>query len=313
VTAQHRDAEHAAARPGLMPDMPAPAPGDVDPSDVVHAYLARNATAIRRAHDAALLDEPDAVHQLRVGLRRLRSALRSFRTLTVRSSADRLRTELAWLGGELGPFREAEVQVARFAACSSPGTAAAMALFAETFHARLSAARTAMAVALDSSRCGDLLDAIADVRRHTRTTAAPPEILARCVAKDWQTLRRRASKVLLAERGDPAPDLEWHATRIAAKRARYAIDAVAPAFAGQATVLAKRMSELTDTLGEHQDAAQAAELTARLATEPAGDEAIIALGVVHGIERDRVSMARRDFAGLWPAIDTPELTSWFSR
>jgi len=100
--------------------------------------------------------------------------------------------------------------------------------------------------------------------------------------------------------------------RIAAKRARYAVDAVVPAINEAAEILARRMSDVTDVLGEHQDAAQAAELAANLA-EQRTDDAVFSLGVVNGIERNRVSMARHEFARLWPDVDTPELTGWFTR
>ena len=51
----------------------------------------------------------DSVHRMRVASRRLRSALATFRPLFDREVGDRLREELKWLGGVLGPARDAEV------------------------------------------------------------------------------------------------------------------------------------------------------------------------------------------------------------
>lgn len=286
---------------------------------VVQRYLANNAEALRLADERTRRDEPDAVHQMRVSMRRIRSVLRSFRPLLVRSWAEALRDDLAWLSGELGAFRESEVLAARCAAHSQPGTAAARTVLDGTLRTRLSDARAGTAATLDSDRYYMLRDALDEACGHPETTdeADRPavEALPPCVAREWAVLRRRATAVLDAERITPAPDDDWHATRIAAKRARYAVDAVVPAVDEHAAALARRMSDVTDVLGEHQDAAQTAELAANLAAglRPGTDGTVFSLGVVNGIERSRVTMARHEFARLWPDVDTPELTAWFSR
>lgn len=288
--------------------------------EVVQRYLATNAEALRRADEGTRRDEPDATHQMRVGMRRLRSALRSFRPLLVRSWADGLRGELSWLSGELGAFRESEVLAARSAGYSEPGTASARTTLDGVLRDRLTVARARAVAALDSDRYAALLDALDDGCRHPAMTDAADrtawEALPPCVADEWSVLRRRASAALDAEQNTPAPDEDWHSARIAAKRARYAVDAVAPAVDEGAELLAGRMSDVTDVLGEHQDASQMAELAANLAAEraaPGTDDAVTSLGEVNRIERDRVTMARREFARLWPDVDTPELTGWFAR
>jgi CHAD domain-containing protein len=62
-----------------------------------------------RRHEAGLVHgtDPESVHLMRVGLRRLRSALRLF-SPWIPLPAD-LRTELEWLGDALGNARDAEV------------------------------------------------------------------------------------------------------------------------------------------------------------------------------------------------------------
>jgi inorganic triphosphatase YgiF len=54
-------------------------------------------------------DDPEGVHQMRVGVRRLRSALSVFDTVLPALHLERLRTELKWLGGELGEARDLDV------------------------------------------------------------------------------------------------------------------------------------------------------------------------------------------------------------
>ncbi len=185
---------------------------------------------------------------------------------------------------------------------------------------RMSEARGRTIAALESDRYAVLWDALDEGCRHPSMAEAADrpamEALPPCVANEWSVLRRRATSVLDAEQHTPAPDADWHAARIAAKRARYAVDAVVPAVDDAADALADRMSDMTDVLGEHQDASQMADLAAKLAVELAGpvpDDVVISLGVVNRVERDRVTMARHEFTSLWPNVDTPWLTGWFTR
>ena len=324
---EFRDRRSPTSPKPLPPDLLALADRALRPSsparDVVQTYLTANTLALGRAEDRARHNEPDSVHKMRVSLRRLRSALRTFAPLLDPDWSDPLRDELSWLGGELGPYRESEVLAGRFAAHAGPGISTGLEVLDAALTTRHGEARTAMLRALGSARFLALRDSLDDACRHPRTTAyaagAARDVLPDCVAHEWAVLNRRAAHALAAEQSTPAPDADWHSTRIAAKRARYAIDAVAPALAGIAEPLAGRMSDVTDVLGEHQDAAQAAELAAALAGELALDsgtnqaEAIYSLGVLHDIERDRVSMARQAFADLWPDINTSDLTGWFRR
>lgn len=287
---------------------------------VVQRYLAINAEALRRADGRTRRDEADAVHQMRVSSRRLRSALRSFRPLLDWSWAKALRNELSWLSGELGAFRESEVLAARCDTYSEPDTSSARTVLDGVLRDRLSEARSRTIAALESDRYAVLLDALDEGCRHPSMAEAADrpaiDALPPCVADEWSVLRRRATSVLDAEQNTPAPDADWHAARIAAKRARYAVDAVVPAIDDAAEALADRMSDVTDVLGEHQDASQMADLAANLAAELAGpgpDDAVISLGAVNRVERDRVTMARHEFTILWPNVDTPWLTGWFTR
>jgi inorganic triphosphatase YgiF len=62
---------------------------------------------------ALLKDDAEGVHQMRVGLRRLRSAIALFSALLEDPQTEKIKAELKWLTGELGPARELEVLIAR--------------------------------------------------------------------------------------------------------------------------------------------------------------------------------------------------------
>jgi CHAD domain-containing protein len=86
---------------GLSPDDPA--------STLVTPLLREQVAALRELQPAVLDDRPDAVHQMRVTMRRIRSALATFRPILVRDHAEALRGELRWLSGVLGEARDLEV------------------------------------------------------------------------------------------------------------------------------------------------------------------------------------------------------------
>jgi inorganic triphosphatase YgiF len=60
--------------------------------------------------------DPEGVHQMRVGLRRLRAAISIFGVLLQDDQTPAIKTELKWLAGELTPAREFEVLTERMIA-----------------------------------------------------------------------------------------------------------------------------------------------------------------------------------------------------
>ena len=65
--------------------------------------VSANAAVLARAR------RPEAVHQLRVGLRRLRAALSLFKPMLADREVAAVRSELKWMTGELGPARDLDV------------------------------------------------------------------------------------------------------------------------------------------------------------------------------------------------------------
>jgi inorganic triphosphatase YgiF len=55
--------------------------------------------------------EPEGVHQMRVGLRRLRAAMSLFSQVLPRQRSEKIKPELKWLTKELAPAREIDVFV----------------------------------------------------------------------------------------------------------------------------------------------------------------------------------------------------------
>lgn len=300
------------------PEVPEPSPPRPEqPARLAVAeYLARYTRDLRAADIGARRDAPDSVHQLRVAARRLRSGLRVFRPLLDQGWADRLRTELRWTASALGSFRDTEVLLARLDSGSPVAAEPARELLRRQLTEQLTAGRADALELLSSDRYIDLHEQLVAAVRSPRTTehAELPsiEVLPPLVAKAWQRFAERAEQVLAADRAEPhgAPDEQWHATRIAAKRIRYAADAVAPVLGTDAARFAKAMSKVTDVLGEHQDASQAAAVATQSAAG-ADPPLAFALGVLCGSERANVAAARTKFGKLWPKVSKEKLRQWF--
>jgi CHAD domain-containing protein len=234
--------------------------------EVLLAYLDAQAARLSTLDVAVRRDKPDAVHQMRVTVRRLRAALQSFTEILPDKDTRKLRGELKWLGGVLGAARDTEVLAGQLHA----GLAAlpaelvigpAQARVTVHFAPREASTRQAVLDALDSPRYRDLRAALASLLSApplTRAAAEPAgRVLPGAVARACRRTSRRMRRARRAPAGQ-ARDLALHEARKAAKRARYAADAAAPGLGkkrrARARRLASRMKGVQSVLGAHQDA-----------------------------------------------------------
>ena len=303
-----------------------PEPGPVVPRDpardAVRAHLARHTRRLRAADLMVRRDQPDAVHQMRVSARRLRSGLRVFRPLLDREWADALRDELAWVAGELGDYRDTEVLLERLEQHldllpEGIDPEPARGHVEKVLSARLDQARERALAMLDSPRYHDLhvrlIRAAADPVTTEQADQAGRTVVPPLVEGAWKKLAKEADRLLADERkiAGGAPDEEWHAARITAKKARYAAEAAAPVFGDDAEAFAKQLARVTEVLGEHQDASIAAERVHELAeTEPISAAAAFGLGVLLGVERESARATRHEFSTVWPEVRRQKWRRW---
>src|SRR5450830_1606923 len=93
----------------------------------------------------------ESVHQMRVGLRRLRSALGMFKSLL--ALPDALKSELGWLGGALGEARDGDVLAGNTLAQLDGEAQADAAALAQAAHAQARVKHVEAAQAVTSVRC----------------------------------------------------------------------------------------------------------------------------------------------------------------
>ena len=232
--------------------------------------IARNCLVQIAANGAVLreADSVDAVHQLRVAVRRLRSAISTFAKVADDEMAETIKAELKWLAGACDEARDLDVFVQAARDLDLPGLdLAPLAPLVEAARARAHAKACAAAA---SGRFRELvLEATAWVETGAWLTAggkasakrrdAPAD---RFAAKALD--RRRRALVKLGGDLKASDDAGRHEARIAAKKLRYAAEAFAPLFDADAKGFIKLLKQLQERLGALNDVAAAEALIARL-------------------------------------------------
>lgn len=218
---------------------------------VALSHLDAAAAAAARLVDPT---DPEALHDFRVALRRLRVAVRAYPGLhegIPKSQRRRLRK----LTRATNTAREAEVQIAWFRDRSARFTRSQLAALA-TLRARLRARRRreqTLAGRTLADRFGKLEKKLRRRLAILQADAGAHEASFRGIAA--ATLEQHAADLARRlKRATPTtPATELHATRIAAKRLRYLLEPVAPGVL-DGSALIRRMKQLQDLFGEITDA-----------------------------------------------------------
>jgi CHAD domain-containing protein len=243
---------------------------------------------------------PEALHQIRVALRRWRTALTVF---GVGSSLTRTRATLKWLAGELNEARDLDVFAEAFQPHRTEG-AGAEGLWSTLEQARNDAYARADE-ALQSDRLRRLLWRTAHTGGEARARPGEPELDARTAAAAalqarWRRLVKRGRKL----KGMKAEDR--HRLRILAKKVRYTTELCGELFGHpkRQARMAEALKRVQDSLGVLNDLEVGEVVALRLALKAGSPEAAFAAGVVTGTrageQEDKVlKTARRayeDFA-----------------
>jgi CHAD domain-containing protein len=301
----------AGARPARVPSKFASAvggtPGAGDPGRghgrggrALLDYLRAQRDRILATDPGVRRGDAEALHDMRVAVRRLRATLRTFRPVLDAGRTEPVRAELRWLGRRLGAVRDHDVLSERLdRAVHAEPPELVVGPVAATLRSRLlppaTRDRGRLAETLDSHRYTALLDAVDALTDNPPLGRVNPARLRRLARK---ALRRADRHLTAADRvathhpptGSPPAgtttagtttagtttagtttaaatmpvgeggDRALHEARKAYKRARYAVEVLRPLSSRPARTLAKRLSRLQDVLGEHHDAVAAGHL-----------------------------------------------------
>jgi inorganic triphosphatase YgiF len=209
--------------------------------------------------DAVRNLDPEGVHQMRVGLRRLRAAISLFSRILTGAKTEQIKAELKWLTNELAPAREVDVflreKIGPVAGKISPRRGA-KAIEAE-FAARRDKALERAKSAVDSRRCRALLIEVLEWIESQDGGGEDAKLEVSEFAADL--LNRRLKKARKdGEALQDMPPRERHKLRIRVKKIRYAVELFESLFPGrreqkELARLSRRLKKIQDALGSLND------------------------------------------------------------
>ena len=287
---------------------------------VLMEYVAAQVDRIAAEDLRVRRGEPDAVHQLRVASRRLRSALQAYRPLLDRDRTDPLVEGLRSFGAALAPARDAEVLRERVSSGLSdlPPELVLGPVQAQTtrYFARTEAeARAAVLTELDGERFTALragLDALVNEPPLTARAARPARReLPALAVRSARRLERAVGTAVDGSVPVEERDVAVHSARKAGKRLRYATEVARPAVGKPAKRFTKQLKAFQSALGEHQDTVVAREALRELgAAAHAAGENGFSFGVLLGRDAARAERIERELPELWAAAWRRRTRRW---
>ncbi|MGK2948113.1 MAG: CHAD domain-containing protein [Acidimicrobiales bacterium] len=289
-----------------------PLDGDEDALDGFRRVLANLADTIdANLEGTVAATDPEFLHELRVAVRRTRSVLAQSRGVLPSDVRERFRESFGWLGSVTGRARDLDVYVLGWDDLVAPIGAddpGALDKVRDELQARRLAAHRALANALRSDTCHDLLSAW---RQWLEGAVGEPSgrplgpLVAQRTARAQERLLAHG-RAITAD--SPAEDL--HDLRKDAKKLRYLLEcfgSLHPTKARKAFV--GQLKALQDNLGDHQDAEVHLEHLRELARDlhdrsRVDTDTLLAMGrITDHLERRRQA-ERDDFMERFQTYDT---------
>ncbi|MBU3751793.1 MAG: CHAD domain-containing protein, partial [Mycobacterium sp.] len=264
---------------------PRPAP----PADPVHRAVAEQVAALLTWDRAVRADADDAVHQMRVTIRQIRSLLQASEEEFGLTDDATILSELRELAAILGVARDAEVLAERYreALDALPAELVRGPVRRRLVDGGWQRYRTGLdrsLKAMRSARYFRLLDALDDV-----VVSSPPRDEEHPHATITSGFRRVRRRLATAQDAATEHDREeaLHRVRKAAKRLRYV------AAATGAKEVSDRAKTIQSLLGDHQDSVVSrAHLLAEAAAAHAAGEDTFTYGVLHQREEELAQACR---------------------
>ena len=276
-------------------------------------HIARNVPAVLEMRD------PEGVHQVRVGLRRLRVALKAFGSAFNVETLTPLRERARELANVFAKTRDLDVfanDLLRQVEEASPNTPGLKRLRELLNDERKTSWDESVAAIRSDEFTGFLIDlAAAAEARVWRGTAEPQRLVQ--MLEPAKALVRRALDKRLAKAKKHARQMErlsaedHHELRIELKKLRYSAEIFASLFDRKEVVsFLKQLSELQDIFGAMNDAEMAHEIVRRLAK--AGDnnerdELRTAASLVSGFHMGRAGLTWKKALKRWKKFSKAQL------
>ena len=256
-------------------------------------------------------EDPEAVHDFRVAVRRTRSALGQVRGVFPPFRREKFRESFAWLAGESNHLRDTDVLLAELPALIAevcPENAAALEPLRVYLEGERVVAQKKLAAVLRGRRYKNLL------RSWRLFLEKPPKVSPRSAPNAQRPILEVARERLRAVyRGirketrnfaDPVPAEQLHELRIDCKKLRYLLELFRSLFpAAEIGAVIAHLKSLQDLLGEMNDLEVQKErllqlagaLQAQAGATPVPAATLFAMGRIAQRHERRQQVLRRDF------------------
>ena len=232
----------------------------------------RHLDAVLAQHDGTYRGDPDALHQIRIALTHLRTAIRFFSPMVDDAQRPHVWAELKWLNGQLGMVRDLDVAIERVIAASD-GELSEVAELQHWDEKRAESHRL-LARALQSARYRRLVEQTsAWIESGPWSTRRSKEAirLRRCTLADHATERLTEWETTLLKKARKLRKLDVekrHKLRLLNKRMTYSIESLQDLFAEDALKkqqsILRKLRKAQRSLGQLNDDARGQALAASL-------------------------------------------------
>jgi CHAD domain-containing protein len=250
------------------------------------------------------LPDPEFVHEMRVASRRLRAALRTFRSVLRSDEAARLRSAATTAARLLGTVRDADVQAARLRRLPGRSSAPIRVLCDGLLRRERRRRSRALAVArrrLDAAWVLRFSGVLARVLRRLEREHGPAGGRDASFSRLWRPAQRSLRRVLrrVARQETCLSRMtsgEQHDLRVALKRVRYAAECLEPVIGRRVFGLLRACVRLQGFLGDAHDADLLAARLGR-ATGPGAAARAALRRSLSDLRRRRIKAADRAWPG----------------
>lgn len=257
--------------------------------------------------------DPEGPHQLRVGLRRLRSALSVFKSVFPGDETTRLRAEAQWLGAEVGRLRDLDAVIADVVepAAEEFAEESGFEALIESLRAEADRCRDGLRDTLRTERVQafglDMIQLVETCRVPSDPAAEPPSLAGASVRTFADAaLRKRWHKA--AKRGAAIETLtteQRHELRKELKKVRYLTEFFAPLYPKQRVApFLKQLKKLQTLFGALNDAQVAQRVLDMRRPESRDEPAAVerAAGCVIGATRTQAMFDWRRARKYWARL-----------
>ena len=270
---------------------PAPVTANQSVSEAFATIMRHNFEYLLQWEEAARSwEDIEGVHQFRVTVRRMRSALSLFRDAIPKSARGHWSEEMRWVAGELGLARDLDVFISEGlgAVADELPLSGCQELLLLAEERRAQTYKHQVHPMLDSERYRRFKEDFAGWIGRKQWESGEPNkkqekfLFMNLVPFSRKLMDKQERKVLTAGSNvnRHAPE-EMHRLRIECKKLRYAADFFRPLFMGMGTFIS-HMRELQDLLGLMNDVAVMRQLLDELLANGADDETFVYAGGLIG-------------------------------